>query len=429
MEDNNKDKIIYVPVDDILPNRFQPRLAFDEKELNELANSILKYGVIQPIVLRQIGDKYEIIAGERRYKASCIAGLKKVPAIINNTDDNTSAEIALLENLQRKNLSVIEEAQSYKKLLDKGFTQDDIAQKLGVSQSSIANKIRLLNLPVRVQDALLYNQISERHARSLLALNNEDLQISLLNRITREKLTVKQTEDEIAMILGRNNNIPSTTPSLNMFVNPNYVDEPKTEPIPETVTENKEIEHLDFIDTHVKEYNLNEEQKTLLEPQKIEEPKVDESFEPIEVVQLEVPEIQELDLQPKLEETKVIESYSDNNELNPFQDGNMSYVEPAANNEPEVISEPDGFVEQVLEEEKPEETTVTPFVQKEEVEENNYRDSLVNEYGEVNLPNVINKVRDFVGSLDEVSSLIETSELDLNDKYQIIIEIDKNTPM
>ena len=111
-----KDKIVNVSVEDILPNRFQPRLAFDEKELNDLSESIVKYGIIQPIVLRQIGDKYEIIAGERRYKASVLAGLKTIPAIINNTDDNTSAEIALLENLQRKNLTVIEEAQSFKKL-------------------------------------------------------------------------------------------------------------------------------------------------------------------------------------------------------------------------------------------------------------------------------------------------------------------------
>ena len=201
--DETKEKIYYIPVEDIIPNRFQPRLAFDEKELNELANSIIKYGVIQPIVLRSIGEKYEIIAGERRYKASCIAGLKKIPAIINNTDDNTSAEIALLENLQRKNLSVIEEAQSYKKLMDKGFTQDDIATKLGISQSAVANKMRLLNLPKEVQDALLYNRISERHARSLLSLNNEDLQKSLLHRITSEKLTVKQTEEAVSELLNR----------------------------------------------------------------------------------------------------------------------------------------------------------------------------------------------------------------------------------
>lgn len=196
-----KDKIINVPVEDILPNRFQPRLAFDENELNTLSNSIQKYGVLQPVILRKIGDKYEIIAGERRYKASVQAGLQTVPAIVKDSDDNTSAEIALLENLQRKNLTVIEEAQSFKKLLDRGFTQDEIASKLGVSQSSIANKLRLLNLPRKVQDALLFNKISERHARSLLSLNDKELQENLLDKIVNERLTVRQTEDEINKLL------------------------------------------------------------------------------------------------------------------------------------------------------------------------------------------------------------------------------------
>ena len=219
MEDN-KDKVLYIPVEDILPNRFQPRLAFNEKELNDLASSIIKYGVIQPIVVRKIGEKYEIIAGERRYKASCLAGLKRIPAIMNNTDDDTSAEIALLENLQRKNLTVIEEAQSYKKLMNRGFTQDDIAQKLGVSQSSVANRLRLLNLPKEVQDALLYNKISERHARTLLSLNDKDLQINLLNRIINEKLTVKQTEDEVSMILNKDSNRFDIPKDIASFLNP-----------------------------------------------------------------------------------------------------------------------------------------------------------------------------------------------------------------
>ena len=199
--DNNKKEILYIPLEDIIPNRFQPRLAFDEKELNSLANSIIKYGVIQPIVVRNIGEKYEIIAGERRYKASELAGLKKIPAIVNNTDDNTSAEIALLENLQRKNLSVIEEAKSYRKLLDRGFTQESIASKLGISQSTIANKIRLLSLSKSVQNALLYNKISERHARCLLTLDDDNIKEQLLDRIINEKLTVKQTEDEVSKLL------------------------------------------------------------------------------------------------------------------------------------------------------------------------------------------------------------------------------------
>ena len=200
---NESKEIVYVRIEDIIPNRFQPRIAFDENELNNLADSIMKYGIIQPLVVRPISDKYEIIAGERRYKASVIAGLKTVPVIIKNTDDNTSAEIALLENLQRKNLTPIEEAMSYKKLINKGFTQEEIASKLGISQSSIANKLRLLNLPQEVQDALLYNKISERHARSLLSLSDSDEQKELLNKIINNKLTVKQTELEINSIINK----------------------------------------------------------------------------------------------------------------------------------------------------------------------------------------------------------------------------------
>ena len=258
--DENKDKIYYIPVEDIIPNRFQPRLAFDEKELNELANSIIKYGVIQPIVLRSIGEKYEIIAGERRYKASCIAGLKKIPAIINNTDDNTSAEIALLENLQRKNLSVIEEAQSYKKLMDRGFTQEDIAIKLGISQSAVANKMRLLNLPKEVQDALLYNRISERHARSLLSLNNEDLQKSLLHRITSEKLTVRQTEEAVSELLNRDKIEKEELPSdIQKFLKPEPVVESK-----EQVIGNNPVE--EYLDIKVPEVvSIEPETSTLTE--------------------------------------------------------------------------------------------------------------------------------------------------------------------
>ncbi len=194
-------------VEDIIPNRFQPRLTFDEKALQELADSIKVHGVIQPLVLRKVGNKYEIIAGERRYKASCMAGLKKVPAVVREMTDNESAEVALIENVQRKNLSSIEEAQSYKNLLARGYTtQEKLAQKLGVSQSTIANKLRLLNLCDEVQNALLNEQISERHARSLLQLTNPDDQKMMLNRIIKERLTVKQLDNEIKKVLEGANN-------------------------------------------------------------------------------------------------------------------------------------------------------------------------------------------------------------------------------
>lgn len=195
---DNSSKVIEVDINDILPNRFQPRIQFDEEEILELSDSIKEHGVIQPIVVRTIGDKYEIIAGERRYKASVLAGKETVPVIVKNLNDKDSAEIALIENVQRKNLTPIEEALSYKKILDMGYiTQEKLAEKLGKSQSSVANKIRLLNLSDEVQEALLENKISERHARSLLKLSTTQLQNKMLDRIIKERLTVRKTDEEI----------------------------------------------------------------------------------------------------------------------------------------------------------------------------------------------------------------------------------------
>ena len=204
---NRENEIINVRVDEIIPNRFQPRLAFNDTELKELSESIKTHGIIQPLVLRRIGDKYEIIAGERRYKASVMAGLPTVPAIIMNIDDKQSAEVAVVENLQRKDLTAIEEAQSYKKILDMGYlTQEELAARMGITQPTIANKLRLLNLSIPVKQALLNNQISERHARSLLALTDTNLQITMLNRIISERLTVRQTDEEINKLLGKTTN-------------------------------------------------------------------------------------------------------------------------------------------------------------------------------------------------------------------------------
>lgn len=402
--DENKDKIYYIPVEDIIPNRFQPRLAFDEKELNELANSIIKYGVIQPIVLRSIGEKYEIIAGERRYKASCIAGLKKIPAIINNTDDNTSAEIALLENLQRKNLSVIEEAQSYKKLMDKGFTQEDIATKLGISQSAVANKMRLLNLPKEVQDALLYNRISERHARSLLSLNNEDLQKSLLHRITSEKLTVKQTEEAVSELLNRDKIQEELPTDIQKFLKPEPIQETKEQVIGKNAVE-------EYLDIKVPEVVDIEPEKSVL-TEYTEDTEIINPFQTVPSNPITNTNVVNDNVQSTVtsfsETTPSVTSVTDNTNMN------TETINVAASQPSEQYFNPYKFPEETVTEVKEEEPS---------------EDSLLNEFGEVNLPKVINKVRDFVNSLSEVSSLIETSEVDLTDKYQIVIEIDKNTPM
>ena len=196
---NIEPKIVYIDVENIIPNRFQPRLTFDETALSELANSIKEHGIIQPLVVRRLlNGKYEIIAGERRYKASNLVGLSKLPCIISELDDNASAEVALVENIQRKNLSAIEEAKSYKKLLDRGYlTQEQLAKRLGVSQSGVANKVRLLNLTDEVQDALMNELISERHARSLLQISNPKEQIDMLNNIIKNRMTVRQLDIEI----------------------------------------------------------------------------------------------------------------------------------------------------------------------------------------------------------------------------------------
>lgn len=198
---NEAGQVRKLPIDDVLPNRFQPRIKFSESEVLALADSIKNHGVIQPILVRPIGDKYEIIAGERRYKASVMAGLKEIPAIVRQLDDKQSAELALIENVQRKDLTPIEEALSYKKILDMGYlTQEQLALKLGKKQSTIANKLRLLNLDEDVQNALLYEKISERHARSLLKLEQKD-QKEMLKRIINERLTVRQTDLEIQKLL------------------------------------------------------------------------------------------------------------------------------------------------------------------------------------------------------------------------------------
>ena len=196
--DNKENEVVYLHLDDIIPNRFQPRQVFDEKALKELAVSIKEHGVIQPIIVRNIGNKYEIIAGERRYKASAMAGLTKIPAIIRNLDDKESSKVALLENLQRKNLNPIEEAKTYQKILELDqMTQEELAKTMGKSQSAVANKLRLLALTPEVQEALLKEQISERHARALLNAKDSETQKSLLKEVIANKMTVRELEEKI----------------------------------------------------------------------------------------------------------------------------------------------------------------------------------------------------------------------------------------
>jgi ParB family chromosome partitioning protein len=189
--------ITYINIDSIRPNPYQPRKQFNTSSLEELCESIKQYGVIQPINVRKISNSvYELVAGERRLRAATMAGLREIPAIVINVDDNDSAVMALIENLQREDLSYMEEADGYNNLItEHGFTQEELAQKIGKSQSTIANKIRLLKLPPLVKKILADNNLTERHARALLKLHDEQLQLRVLKSICEKGLNVKRTEE------------------------------------------------------------------------------------------------------------------------------------------------------------------------------------------------------------------------------------------
>ena len=252
-------EITYIKLDDIVPNRFQPREYFDEKALNELADSIRQHGVIEPILVRPVSNKFEIVAGERRYKASALAGLTKIPAIVKQLDDKQSSIIAYIENAHRKDVSAIEEARTTSRILkSNNMTQEELSKELGVSQSTIANKLRLLNLPLEVQDALMKNEISERHARSLLGVKDSSKQIELLNKIKEKKMTVRELDSEIKMMnsndMMNNNldmngqNVMPQDPNFTNFLN-NYDNNVST-PAPENNVQAPDPNFTNFLNNY-----------------------------------------------------------------------------------------------------------------------------------------------------------------------------------
>ena len=189
--------IKYVSIDSKRPNPYQPRKQFNKEALEELCESIKQYGVLQPINVRKISlNTYELVAGERRLRAAKMAGLTEIPVIVVDVDDNSSAVIALIENLQREDLSYMEEAEGYYHLItEQGFRQEELAQKIGKSQSTIANKIRLLKLSPLIKKILADNNLTERHARALLKLHDEQLQLKVLKTVCEKNLNVKKTEE------------------------------------------------------------------------------------------------------------------------------------------------------------------------------------------------------------------------------------------
>lgn len=197
-EKSSSDEVKQLPLDNIVPSPFQPRTVFDEDRIDELCQTIKTHGVIQPIVVRVRDGVFEIIAGERRFRAVKKLGLETIPAIIREFNDSQAASIALIENLQREGLTAIEEAMAYQQLIElHQLTQESLAQRLGKSQSTIANKIRLLHLSEPVKQALLERKITERHARALLGLDSEELQVKVLEDIISKELNVKQTEARV----------------------------------------------------------------------------------------------------------------------------------------------------------------------------------------------------------------------------------------
>ncbi|MCD1261803.1 nucleoid occlusion protein [Paenibacillus athensensis] len=198
-ERNATDEVKNIPVNSIVPSPYQPRTVFDDERIDELCQTIKTHGVIQPIVVRVRNNTFELIAGERRLRAVKKLGLDTIPAIIREFNDSQAASIALIENLQREGLTAIEEAAAYQQLIEMhDLTQESLAQRLGKSQSTIANKIRLLHLTEPVKLALMERKITERHARALLALDQEELQLKVLEEIITKELNVKQTEARIS---------------------------------------------------------------------------------------------------------------------------------------------------------------------------------------------------------------------------------------
>ena len=205
---------ILVKINEVEPNREQPRKEFDEDSLMELADSIRQFGILQPLLVQKKKDYYEIIAGERRWRAAKLAGIKDVPIIVKNYTDQEIVEISLIENIQRENLNPIEEAMAYKRLLEEfDLKQDEVAERVSKSRTAVTNSMRLLKLSERVQQMIVDDMISTGHARALLALDDEEQQYILANKIFDEKLSVRETEKLVKALKN-----PKKEVKVHMFV-------------------------------------------------------------------------------------------------------------------------------------------------------------------------------------------------------------------
>lgn len=217
-EVENNETILKIPLNLIKANKEQPRKNFDGDKIMELAQSIKQYGIIQPLVLKRQGGSYVIIAGERRWRAAKVVGVKEVPAVVMNMPEKEVLEVSLIENIQREDLNPIEEAKAYKRLIEEfNLTQSDVSSKIGKSRTAIANCMRLLNLDERVQQYLIDEVISEGHGRALLSLEDKDLQYSLAQKIIDENLSVREIEKLIRSVSKNTQEIKKQASDVNPY--------------------------------------------------------------------------------------------------------------------------------------------------------------------------------------------------------------------
>lgn len=471
-----------IPIEDIIPNRFQPRINFDEKALNELAESIKQHGIIQPLVLRPLGDKFEIIAGERRYKAATLAGLSTVPGIVTEMDDNTSAEVALIENVQRKDLSAIEEAKSYKNMLERSnITQEELAKKMGLSQSTIANKLRLLNLSDEVQNALSQEKISERHARALLAITDKEEQVKWLNRIINERLTVRQLDLAIKDEQKEESEIEEDIPKVNInpdidsIINNASDINANVKPVETPEFNNILVDNPEPVDIKPgKFFNYLEDEEVNMnvseEPEKVEKPVNDGTFSftpeftdnQNNSSEVQTEEIDSLDFEPEQPVINDEPIFNENNVLNNQVETKETIntqleTEPVSNIANSIETEPQNEVPTPITNEEPEfifddeddsttdegvsvtqqsnDVKVEPIPAMEgegitdpvtyyDTLEPNFMDK-VKEYIGLDLKRAINSYREVTKELNSNGFNISIDETDLDDKYYIEININK----
>ena len=404
-------EVSILKIDDILPNRFQPRIVFDENAINELTESIKEYGVIEPIIVRKVADKYEIIAGERRYKASVLAGKETIPAIITDLNDKDSAEIALIENVQRQNLTPIEEAVSYKKILDMGYmNQSELAEKLGKKQSTVANKLRLLNLTDTVQEALLQEKISERHARSLLRLPKSK-QDEMLDRIIKERMTVRKTDEEINKILasipdGETKVKEKEEPKMNNNDFMNQFNIPNTpimeNPVqqPSAPTPISPVAPVQPVVSPVEPVQMNSIFNQV-------QPQVEQTISP--QVEMEQPS----PIMPQVEPIPM-PTIPVAPEMSPVTPADVNPIPTFQLNDNQEFTNSSVVEMGTLQNRKMEEPTLQPLMEE------------TNQAPKVSMKEIINMIRNCATQIEKNGYTIDTDELDFDDSYQVIFKINKN---